>query len=551
MTLPPLRAEHGSPQEAQFFGIAWKQKSKLEKDLFHKETMKIKHMKRFMALFAALALVLAMAAPAFAAGAVTYTITIQNPVGKYEAYQIFKGRLDGDTLSDVEWGSGITEAGKTALGDAAIKAKALDGKGAADAQAFAKEVSAYLNTASAVASADYTAGASSTTISGLEAGYYLVKNTDNSVEGDNFYTDFIIQVVKDQTVQPKGDKPTLEKQIKHNDGTWDVVGDNQIGDTVKFRTITSVPDTSRYTAYDYTISDKMSDGLTSNVKSSADVVIKVNDEDSKILDTSYYTVSATGNKFEVTVDIINAVRDSVMAKGDKLYTYYTGTLNNNALVYDAGKQDNKAKLTYSNNPNSDSHGETAEKIVYDWTFKMTVKKVNGADTTQELTGAKFVLSTKAGLDLGTIDDNGVPTNKTDLISLKDNADGTYTIAENGTSGTTYVMTAGNIVIKGLDDAKEYYLYETKAPTHFNRLTDPVKVKISANYESDGSTVDNVTISVDDGSADSSMTVLVKNNAGTTLPTTGGIGTTIFYLIGGGLMVAAAVLLIAKKRMENK
>lgn len=516
----------------------------------------MKHMKRFVALFAALALVLAMAAPAFAAGAVTYTITIQNPVGKYEAYQIFKGRLDGDTLSDVtlsdvEWGSGITDAGKTALGDAAVKAKALDGKGAADAQAFAKEVSAYLNTASAVASADYTAGASSTTISGLEAGYYLVKNTDNSVEGDNFYTDFIIQVVKDQTVQPKGDKPTLEKQIKHNDGTWDVVGDNQIGDIVKFRTITSVPDTSRYTTYDYTISDEMSAGLTSNVKSSTDVVIKVNDEDSKTLDTSYYTVTPNGNKFEVKVDIIRAVRDNLMAKGDTLYTYYAGTLNNNALVYNDGKQDNKAKLTYSNNPNSNSHGETAEKIVYDWTFKMTVKKVNGADTAQELTGAKFVLSTKAGLDLGTIDDDGVPTNKTDLISLKDNADGTYTIAENGTSGATYVMTAGNIVIKGLDDAKEYYLYETKAPTHFNRLTDPVKVKISANYESDGSAVDNVTISVDGGSADSSMTVLVKNNVGTTLPTTGGIGTTIFYLIGGGLMVAAAVLLIAKKRMENK
>lgn len=509
----------------------------------------MKHMKRFMALFAALALVLAMAAPAFAESAVTYTITIQNPVGKYEAYQIFKGRLDGDTLSDVEWGSGITEAGKTALGNAAAKAKELDGKGPTEAQAFAKAVSEYLNTGNAVASTGYTAGASSTTISGLEAGYYLVKNTDNSVVGDNFYTDFIIQVVQDQTVHPKGDKPTLEKEIRHNDGTWGVVGDNQIGDTVEFRTITSVPDISSYTTYDYTISDEMSAGLTSNVKSSDDVVIKVDDKN--ILDASYYTVTPNGNEFEVKVDIIKAVENNLMAKGEKLFTYYTGTLNNSALVYDDGKQDNKAKLTYSNNPNGDSHGETAEKIVYDWTFKMTVKKVDGANTAQELTGAKFVLSTKGNLNLGTIDDNGVPTNKRDLISLKENTDGTYTIAENGTSETTYVMTAGNIVIKGLDDAKDYYLYETKAPAHYNRLTDPVKVKISANYESDGSKVENVTISVDDGIADSSMTVLVKNNVGTTLPTTGGIGTTIFYLIGGGLMVAAAVLLIAKKRMENK
>lgn len=268
----------------------------------------MKHMKRFMALFAALALVLAMAAPAFAEGAVTYTITIQNPVGKYEAYQIFKGRLDGNTLSDVEWGSGITDAGKTELGDAATKAKALEQEGTTGAQAFAKKVSAYLNTASAVASADYAAGAPSTTISSLEAGYYLVKNTDDSVEGDNFYTDFIIQVVKDQTVQPKGDKPTLEKQIRHNDGTWSVVGDNQIGDTVEFRTITSVPDTSRYTTYDYTISDEMSAGLTSNVKSSHDVVIKVDDDESRILGEDYYAVTATDNKFEVKVDIIKAVK---------------------------------------------------------------------------------------------------------------------------------------------------------------------------------------------------------------------------------------------------
>lgn len=93
----------------------------------------MKHMKRFVALFAALALVLAMAAPAFAEGAVTYTITIQNPVGKYEAYQIFKGRLDENTLSDVEWGSGITDAGKTELGDAATKAKALEQEGTAGA----------------------------------------------------------------------------------------------------------------------------------------------------------------------------------------------------------------------------------------------------------------------------------------------------------------------------------------------------------------------------------------------------------------------------------
>lgn len=70
----------------------------------------------------------------------------------------------------------------------------------------------------------------------------------------------------------------MDKQIKHNEtSNWGVVGDNQIGDTVEFRTITTVPDTEGYTTYNYVIHDTMSIGLTSNVKAVADVTVKVND----------------------------------------------------------------------------------------------------------------------------------------------------------------------------------------------------------------------------------------------------------------------------------
>lgn len=232
----------------------------------------MKYMKKLMTLLAVLTLALAMAVPAFAATSTTYTITINNGTGTYEAYQIFKGDLYNDTLSNIEWGDNVTPDGQAALGDAAVKAKTLTGE--AEAKTFASEVAQYLT--------NPPAGTGTNSITGLAAGYYLIKNA--TVGEGEVFTDYILQVVKDVEVNPKSGKPTLDKQIRHNDnGEWGVVGDNQIGDTVEFRTITTVPIVSGYTEYTYVIHDEMSAGLTSNVHSNDDVTIKVNDEDAKEL----------------------------------------------------------------------------------------------------------------------------------------------------------------------------------------------------------------------------------------------------------------------------
>ena len=499
----------------------------------------MKYMKKFMALLAALTLALTMAVPAFAETTTptTYTITINNGTGTYAAYQIFKGDLHEKTLSNIEWGDNVTSAGQEALGNAADKAKTITTE--ADAKAFAVEVAKYLT--------DATAGEGTDSITVPGPGYYLIKNT--SVGEGEVFTDYILQVVKDVEVNPKSGKPMLDKQIKHNeDGTWGVVGDNQIGDTVEFRTITTVPNVSGYTQYTYVIHDEMSAGLTSNVRSKDDVTIKVNDTD--VLDKDYYTVTANANEFTVTIDVLQAIKDEKMAAENKLYTYYTGILNENAKVYNDGKQDNKAYLVYSNNPHGTTTNSTPVKVVYDWTFKMGVKKVDG-DSGAQLTDAKFVLSKKNGLDLGAIDADGQPRNTENLISLIENGNGSYTVAPAGYTGSVvYVMTAGNITINGLDDATEYYLYETKAPAGYNRLTDAVKFEITATYNATGDECTNVTAEVNDVEQ-SSVSVNVENNRGSTLPSTGGIGTTIFYVIGGGLMAVAAVLLVTKKRMNNK
>ena len=356
------------------------------------------------------------------------------------------------------------------------------------------------------------------------------------------------------TAQPKGDKPELKKEVKHNEkGTWEVVGDNQIGDTVEFRTVTTIPDTTGYTEYDYIIHDTMSAGLTSNVKSAADVTVKVND--TTVLDSAYYTVTANGNSFDLKIDVLKAIADGKMKSKDSLYTYYSGVLNEDAKVYDEGKQDNEAYLEYSNNPNDTTgKGQTEKSKVYDWTFKMQVNKVN--EKAEKLTGAKFVLSKTGALKVADMkcDDNGDPTVTTNLIGLVKVSDGVYRIAtdKDATNTIVYAMEVGSPVIKGLDDNTDYYLYETLAPKGYNLLDGPVQFKITAEYTTDGSALlaNYPTVKVGTSEASTNLSTNVINKEGSVLPSTGGMGTTLFYLLGGLLVVGAGVVLVTKKRMSK-
>lgn len=511
----------------------------------------MKKMKRLVALALSVVMVLAMSVFAFAdePEPATYSITINNAASghTYQAYQIFAGDLSVNDkgekiLSNITWGNGINEDGEKIFGDAAAKAATLNDSNASE---FAKEVASYLQspTGSIPGSGQYT-------ISGLTAGYYLVKDKEDILNGrDDFYTSYILRVVSDVNTNPKGNKPSLNKQIQHNDnGSWGVVGDNQIGDTVNFRTITTVPDTTGYTEYSYVINDTMSAGLISNVNGVEDVTIKVNDN-GDALSQDYYTVTADGNKFSITVNIIKAIADEKMNAGDSLYSYYTGVLNKDALIYDEGKQDNTAYLEYSNNPNdTEDKGRTPDKKVYDWTFKMGVNKVDNEESS--LNGAKFVLS-KNG-NLGELSESNIAEKADDLISLITN-DGKYTVAPANTQETTTkVIEAGSTTIEGLDDNTDYYLYEIKAPIHYNKLKAPVKFKIAAEYNDagDGLRENYPIVTIGTGDPSTTLKADVINESGSNLPSTGGIGTTIFYVVGGILMVGAAVLLITKRRAEN-
>ena len=485
----------------------------------------MKRLKRMASLILALALALVLAVPAMAAE--TYSITINNSATghTYEAYQIFTGDLSGTTLSNIVWGSGISEAGQTALGDAAAKAETL--KTEADAKAFAKEVAPYLTT---VAGSANTVTNGTYVISGLTAGYYLVKDQDGSLTGDaDSYTEYIVKVVSDTTANPKSSVPTVEKKVKDiNDSTddamtgWQDSADHDIGDSVPFQLKATLADNvSAYTTYKVVFHDTLSKGLTYN--NDAKVYI-----DGK--ETDGFTVTSTVNADGTTTLTISCDDVKALGAGNSavITVEYTATLNSNAVLGSAGNP-NEVYLEYSNNPNkseagNNETGNTPEDKVIVFTYKVIVNKVDSDN--KPLTGAEF-----------TLEKYNKETDKWEAITAVKNDE-----------GTTFTFS-------GLDDGK-YRLTETKTPAGYNSIA-PIEFTITAEHDvladdpaltslSGNATTGEITFT--SSTAEGSLSTNVVNKAGSTLPSTGGIGTTIFYVLGAVLVVGAGVVLVTKKRM---
>ena len=287
----------------------------------------MKHIKKLASLLLALVMVFALATTAFADETTTYSITINNSAEghTYEAYQIFTGDLvekDGTKiLSNIVWGSGISEAGQTALGDAAAKAETLTTE--ADVKAFAKAVAPYLTTAAGSAN---TPTDGKYVISGLDAGYYLVKDKDNSLANTpDAYTEYIVKVVSNVEASPKSDVPEVEKKVKDtNDSTgvtsgWQDSADYDIGDSIPFQLkATLANNVSSYTTYKVVFHDTLSKGLTLNATygegQNANVVtsgvtVKVGDADK----TANFVITAVKNADGTTTLTVSC--DDVKALG--------------------------------------------------------------------------------------------------------------------------------------------------------------------------------------------------------------------------------------------
>ena len=463
---------------------------------------------------------------AFTGGkALAYDITVENGGnGTYESYQIFTGTLseDGKTLSNIEWGNGITEAGQAALqtkygvSSAAEVAEKLDttGTDAVDAEEFAKVAGQYLQNAGG--------------LTGLAAGYYLVQN---ATVGDNeAYTNYILQVVNDVTVEPKTSVPSVVKKVQDTNDTtgkttgWQDSADYDINDSVPFQLTATLPSNlDDYTEYYLEFSDTLSDGLTYN--KDAKVYLVNGTEKTDV--TSSFTIADDGSSFKINnLKSLDGVTSST-----KVVVEYTATLNENAVIGSEGNP-NTVKLIYSNNPNYTGSGETSptgetpEDTVIVFTYKVVVNKVDQKG--KALDGAEFTLSKK--LADGSLQEVAVVKN---------------------TAGTTFTFS-------GLDDG-DYVLSETTTPNGYN-IIDDVEFTVTADHdvESDSPALKSLSGDVTTGSleftsstTDGSLTTKVVNKKGSVLPSTGGMGTTILYVVGTILVLAAGILLVTKKRMDAK
>lgn len=399
------------------------------------------------------------------------------------------------------------------------------------------------------------AGSNALTIPEAKAGYYLFVDTTDFSKDDSYhsYNSFLLMVTKGNwnvPITPKAEKPTVEKKVYDNpDGTstggFGSSADHAINEKFQFQLTATLPDSTNraydyYDKYSVIFHDTLSEGITYDGPDS--VVIKSNGNTYNITDSSKYTIDTTDlesqNSFVVNIDVKACAKDAGfdLNNGATITVTYTAHLNDKAYVNTAGGSTsniNKVYLTYSNNPKDESSiGKTPESTpVYVYTYQLNNTKHQDTEKGPALEGACFRLYS----DEACTDQSEVQLYQKDGFY--------YPIKDVLGKETVEMKSAANgtFNVKGLD-AGTYYLKEITPPDGYSACkVIPVTIK------ADHSRNDQVNL---EGSNLTNDIVNIKAG-GITLPSTGGIGTTLFYVVGGGLMVAAIVLLVTKKRMENK
>ena len=490
-----------------------------------------KAMKKLMAALLAVAMVCAMVVPAFA------TVNISNHT--FKAYQIFAGDLNGETLSNVKWGSNVDETAFLA----ALKTEDSTNYGSCT---DAKGVAGVLSNNNALANdfakfaAEHVTDPAVATGTGFvdlpSAGYYLIVDTTDVANKHDAKNLTLLKVSSATTVTPqiKTDIPTLEKKVKDiNDSTgnksiWQDSADYDIGDTIPYKLTAKLGELKNFKTYYVKFVDTMTNLTYVNGSATVEIDKKpLNEGDYKL------TWDSSAKKLEIE---IKDVKNLGAIDNSEITVKYNATLDETANIGSAGNP-NTASLIFSNNPNGEGTGETPKDTNIVFTYKVEANKVDPEHT--KLPGAAFELLKKVK------DSSGAVTWETKGVvnATKNPDDNTYTLTN---------ATKTDFEWKGIDDG-EYKLVEVVTPRGYNTMADLFfTVTATHDEESPNPTLTDLSGDTFSGNVTTgALTCDIVNNRGTTLPGTGGIGTTIFYVVGGGLMVAAGVLLITKKRMENR
>ena len=486
-------------------------------------------MKRVVSTLLALVLVLALAGTAAAAG--EGSITIDNAVkGKtYTIYRIFDLDSHSEDYQALNYKVSAKWAAFFAEGAEGLNYVDIDELGYvtwkenASAADFAAKAIAFAKAQNIANDGQKTADSSTVAFTVLELGYYLVQSDLGALCS-------LDTTMPDVTIKEKNSEPTVEKEVKEDsNGDFGQTNDADIGQTVEFKTTITVVDGQ---PKGYVLHDTMSAGLTFNKKT---VEVKIGE---RILTAGTdYTLVTEGLNDGCTFEVRfiddkdgegNATGSHALKPNDVVTVTYSATVNANAVVGDKGNP-NTTKLSYTEGSTTTNETKDSQTRTYVWEFdvlKYTMK--DNAET--PLAGAKFVL-------YKTVD------GKNYYVKVTDGKVTGWT--ETKAEGTVFeTPDDGSFIISGLD-ADTYYLEEVEAPAGYNKLAAPVKVTITATIDAT-TNVGTATVTYGENSTG---TVKIENKTGVELPSTGGVGTTIFYVIGGLLMAVAVVLLVTKKKMS--
>ena len=486
-------------------------------------------MKRVVSTLLALVLVLALAGTAAAAG--EGSITIDNAVkGKtYTIYRIFDLDSHSEDYQALNYKVSAKWAAFFAEGAEGLNYVDIDELGYvtwkenASAADFAAKAIAFAKAQNIANDGQKTADSSTVAFTVLELGYYLVQSDLGALCS-------LDTTMPSVTIKEKNSEPTVEKKVKEDStGAFGETNDADIGQTVEFKTTITVVDGQ---PKGYVLHDTMSAGLTFN-KTTVEVEIG-----ERILTAGTdYTLVTEGLNDGCTFEVRfiddkdgegNATGSHALKPNDVVTVTYSATVNANAVVGDKGNP-NTTKLSYTEGSTTTNETKDSQTRTYVWEFdvlKYTMK--DNAET--PLAGAKFVL-------YKTVD------GKNYYVKVTDGKVTGWT--ETKAEGTVFeTPDDGSFIISGLD-ADTYYLEEVEAPAGYNKLAAPVKVTITATIDAT-TNVGTATVTYGENSTG---TVKIENKTGVELPSTGGVGTTIFYVIGGLLMAVAVVLLVTKKKMS--
>lgn len=494
-------------------------------------------MKKLMAALLAVAMVCAMAIPAWAADGTTHNsssadgqITINNAVNgqTYKIYRILDLQYNGTANSfryvkNTKWGTFVDTQTAYLTVDPTTGVVTWTNTDTADngtaIKELAKAAGKYVkdNTTSLADDGSKVAASGTVTFDRLPLGWYLVVS---DLTNDAICS--IDTTAKEVTIKEKNGVPTVTKEVEYASGSWGQGNDGNVGDTVNFQTTIYVTDGN---PTNYILHDEMSNGLDFKEDS---IVVKKNDERF----TDYTKETPTDDcTFEIKFN-----KDSLQPN-DKVVVTYSATINSNAVVGTAGNE-NETWLKYGDNGET-THGKTK---TYTWSFNILKFFTDSNDDKKYLANVEFVLYRKNADD------------KAEYAKFDSNNKLTGWTENESEAGKLTTNATSTVTVKGLD-AGTYFLKEITTPGGFNGLTSDVEVKItsSCNILTGATYAVEYKMVNEEGFTDTDeqeKVVPIENKRGTTLPGTGGIGTTIFYVVGGGLMAAAAILLITKKRMEN-